>query len=121
MRAHPDIDIDVDLSFLSEESKTLALEFLELSKPKRKSLRERFPRTNEALIDILEEMLEINPAVRPTANQLLQNKIFDKVRMAKNEITSPFKIAVNFDKGLYAFDYEKQTMNPELGKKSKII
>ena len=41
--------------------------------------------------------------------------------MAKNETTSPFKIAVNFDKGLYAFDYEKQSMNPELGKKSKII
>ena len=61
MRAHPDIDIDVDLSFLSKESKTLALKFIELSKPKRKSLRARFPNTNEALLGILEEMLEINP------------------------------------------------------------
>jgi len=51
----------------------------------------------------------------------LQNKIFDDVRCAKNEVTSPFKIAVNFDKGIYAFDYEKNCMNPELGNKSEII
>jgi serine/threonine protein kinase len=61
MQIYPDLDEEVDLSFLSRDGKNLGLKFFELSKPKHKSLKEWFPLTDESLLAILEEMLQINP------------------------------------------------------------
>ena len=58
-----------------------------------------FPNTNKELINILEQMLEINPYFRPTAGELLKNKIFDEIRIRENEQMSRgnFKIQLDFD------------------------
>jgi len=43
-------------------------------------------------------MLEINPLFRPTASQLLENKIFDGVRVTENEKIEPMaKIKISID------------------------
>lgn len=40
----------------------------------------RFKKCSKELIDLLRSMLEFNPGLRPTAKQLLANKIFDNYR-----------------------------------------
>lgn len=51
-------------------------------------------------------MLEINPYFRPTAKECLQNKIFDKIRVAGLEVSAPFKINIDVDRNEHKFDYE---------------
>lgn len=46
---------------------------------------QRFPQTSQGLIDVLEQMLEFNPFFRPSANEILQDKLFDEIRQASNE------------------------------------
>ena len=47
-------------------------------------------------------MLEYNPYYRPTARQLLKNKIFDKVRVSEKQNIAPYKIVINIDKNEFA-------------------
>ena len=49
-------------------------------------------------MSIMMQMLEINPYFRPTAKQLLKNKIFDSVRIKENEVFANHKILINADK-----------------------
>jgi len=51
-------------------------------------------------------MLEFNPYFRPTAKELLRHKIFDKIRISKNEEASPSKIVVDIDKNEFKQSYE---------------
>ena len=55
------------------------------------------PDTNDALVDILESMTEFNPYFRPSAKELLKNKIFDSIRKKKLEEKAPYKIMVDTD------------------------
>ena len=56
-------------------------------------------------------MLEINPLFRPTASQLLENKIFDGVRVTENEKIEPMgKIKISIDTNLFKFDYENEKL-----------
>lgn len=50
-------------------------------------------------------MLQYNPYFRPTAKQLLQNKIFDSIRVPANEKKGPHKFVLNFDANEYKYDY----------------
>ena len=51
-------------------------------------------------------MLQVNPHLRPSAKILLQNKIFDSIRISKNEQSAPFKIQIPQDQNEYKFNYE---------------
>lgn len=42
-------------------------------------------------------MLQFNPDKRPSAQELLENKIFDKVRFKRQEMDAPYKIQLNVD------------------------
>ena len=57
-----------------------------------KSVAELFPDSKPELVELLDQMLEINPYFRPTAKDLLRNKIFDKVRVKSAELDAPYKI-----------------------------
>ena len=48
-------------------------------------------------------MLEFNPYYRPTARQLLKNKIFDGIRIPSIEERSPQKIVIDIDKNEFNF------------------
>ena len=55
-------------------------------------------------------MLEINPYFRPTASQLIESKVFDKIRVPRNEKLEPFsslKTKVKIDHNEYRYDYEQ--------------
>ena len=59
----------------------------------------------------MDSLLEYNPYFRPSAKELLSNKIFDEVRIKDNEIKSNGKcINIEMDKASsdYAFDYENE-------------
>ena len=55
-------------------------------------------------------MLSFNPEKRLTAEQCLQNKIFDPIRLPLLEKPSPYKITCNIDK-FDLFDYELLEQN----------
>lgn len=63
-------------------------------------------------------MLEYNPYFRPTAKQLLKNKIFDKIRDKNNEMKAPFKIVMNQNEDIDNFDYREMKFTNE---KVKVI
>ena len=54
-------------------------------------------------------MLEINPYFRPTASQMIESKIFDEIRVPRNEKLQPhssLKTKVKIDHNEYRYDYE---------------
>ena len=67
---------------------------------KGESISESFSFANPELRKMLESMLEFNPYFRPTAKQLLKNKIFDSVRIKSNEESTTHSIVVSADKNL---------------------
>ena len=60
----------------------------------------------------MESLLEYNPYFRPSAKEVLKNKIFDEVRIKENEKdTSGKAINIAIDKAgsEWVFDYEAET------------
>ena len=91
LQRFPSLDIESDLSFLTDGSAlSYTLKSLEISKlTKKSSLRERYSLSNPDLVKVLEQMLEINPYFRPSASQLIESKVFDKIRVPRNEKLEP--------------------------------
>jgi hypothetical protein len=58
-------------------------------------------------------MLEINPFLRPSAKLLLQNEIFDSVRINSNENPAPYKIKLLIDQDKGADSYDDVINNPQ--------
>ena len=56
-----------------------------------------FPSSNKELVNILTQMLEINPHFRPSARDLLKNKLFDSIRLKSVEISSKVRIKIKID------------------------
>ena len=48
-------------------------------------------------MDILSQMLQINPVYRTTAKDLLKNKIFDKIRNTKLEVGTKVRVEIEED------------------------
>ena len=53
-------------------------------------------------------MLCFNHYFRPTARELLKNKIFDKIRIPSIEEISPHKIVIDIDKNEYKQSYDDE-------------
>jgi mitogen-activated protein kinase 1/3 len=70
--------------------------------------RQMFPDSDPELIYLLEQMLTFNPYFRPSAKNLLQSKIFDRIRQPELERPAPFKLVITPDKGEFKQDYDKQ-------------
>ena len=65
-----------------------------------------FPETDSDLLRILESMLQFNPFFRPTAKELLQHHIFDKIRFSVNEADATHGIKIDMDENKYKRDYD---------------
>ena len=62
------------------------------------SLEKELSRSDPELVKLVMQMLEINPYYRPTAQQLLENKVFDSIRMPLIEcIETKYKYKVVVD------------------------
>ena len=84
-----------------------------------KKFQERFPKTNTELLHILEQMLQLNPCKRPTAEELIKNKYFDPIRQPNCEVITPKKLQfIPDEKSATSRDYEKSSCNDE---KKKIL
>ena len=58
-----------------------------------KGLRELYPDIgNDGFLELLEGMLRFNPSFRMTAGELLQHKIFDKLRVPQHEKPAPVQV-----------------------------
>ena len=64
-----------------------------------------FPGTYTTLLKILESMLQFNPFFRPTAKELLQHHIFDKIRFSINEADATHGIRIDIDENKYKRDH----------------
>ena len=105
------LDTESDLSFLTDDTaKSYTLKAMDTANSSKKSsLKERYSHSNPDLVAVLEQMLEINPYFRPTASQLIESKVFDKIRVPRNEKLEPFsslKTKVKIDHNEYRYDYE---------------
>lgn len=69
----------------------------------------KFPQTNPMIIELLNEMLQFNPYMRPTAKECLQCQLFDSIRVQGLESTAPFKINIDVDRNELKFDYEESS------------
>lgn len=77
----------------------------------RGSIKDIFPKTSDVVLDLLSQMLEFNPYLRPTAETLLEHKAFEKIRDRNVEIKAPHKIILHADFNEYQYDYEKECLN----------
>ena len=87
---------------------------------RKQSIKERFSETSPQLIELLEQMLQFNHYFRPTARELLRNKIFDQIRISSNEEASPSKIIVDIDKNEYKQSYGEENGKNGFDSKSMI-
>jgi serine/threonine protein kinase len=106
------LDPQYDLSFLSNaDEEEYCKEAMNIAgKHPAKKLQEVFSKSDPELMDILHSMLNMNPYLRPTADQLLKRKIFDDIRVPMNEVKAPHKIQISIDKNELKFDYEEEKM-----------
>ena len=83
----PNNDVDLDTSFLrNEEERDYHNQAKKIAQGSTsKTLSEKFNLSNNDLVEILSSMLEYNPKFRPSASQILKNKIFDCIRVQENE------------------------------------
>jgi serine/threonine protein kinase len=65
-----------------------------------------FPKKiKQRFLDLLQQILVFNPMERLTAKQILENPIFDCIRVSQNEQDAPYKVKFELDnEGV--FDYE---------------
>lgn len=61
------------------------------------SLQDQFPRTDKKIMRVIEALLQLNPAHRPTAKELLKWKVFDRMRIKEYEHSTPIKILIEVD------------------------
>ena len=64
-----------------------------------------FPHAQPEILEMLSQMLSINPFFRPTAKECLSNPIFDAVRDTTKEVSISQKIKLEIDSD-EAFDYD---------------
>ena len=80
------------MSFIMEEDTANYQNQLVSPEPKKKVLKSVFPHTSSGLLKILQDLLEFNPNFRVTAENCLQNPLFDAVRVQSLELPASHKI-----------------------------
>ena len=76
------------------------------------SFTELLPDSHDGLVEILESMTEFNPYFRPSAKDLLKNKIFDDIRLKSFEEEAPYRIMIDIDQNeLLKPNYEDDEQN----------
>lgn len=114
LRRYPQIDQKLDFSFgYSDEMDLYVNECLKQTKHA-SDIDQVFSKSNPELVKLLKQMLEINPYFRPSAKQLLKNKLFDKIRRKADVLQAPFRVKINIDEKEWAINYEDLDYKNEL-------
>ena len=77
----------IDTSFLTNNETIEYTEKLKsmVLKKQIETFTQQLPDSHDLLVEMLESMTEFNPYFRPSAKELLKNKIFDDMRVESNE------------------------------------
>lgn len=94
-----------DLSFISKPETVEYVKYLSSDKPKI-NFQRQFHKTNEELVGILTNMLEMNPYIRKKALDILKMDIFEDLKAQYPEymVPPPYKIMLDIDEQ-GAYDY----------------
>lgn len=102
-----------DLSFITEQQVLEYHKSLDKADPSTKSkdgrvqgLRQLYPHVdNDGFFELLEGMLQYNPALRITAAECLRHKIFDSLRVPQHEQPAPAQVQMPiYADGSYDYD-----------------
>ena len=77
LERYPELDVSKDFSFTTSINTTNYLSNIASKIKLKDSLKKRFSKSNPVIVSFLEQILELNPFLRPTAKQLLSNPIFN--------------------------------------------
>jgi serine/threonine protein kinase len=77
LERYPELDVSKDFSFTTSINTTNYLSNIASKIKLKDSLKKRFSKSNPEIVSFLEQILELNPFLRPTAKQLLSNPIFN--------------------------------------------
>jgi len=91
------VDTEKDLCFLTDKDKIQFVNKVVESKDATKPIKDQFLHSSDELVNILDQMLQFNPHFRPSASELLKNKIFDEYRKDELEQPPPCKIVIDID------------------------
>ena len=84
---------------------------------KRIKLSQYFDKTSKKLLGILKSLLELNPYLRTTANELLKNSLFDMIRVPEIEIAAESKVDQPWDQSnTYSYSQDKDLYFKDMGK-----
>jgi serine/threonine protein kinase len=89
-----------DYSFVKNADSKGYIQNIQSSYPRTRPLKQIFNLTNQSIIQVLEDLLAIDPSMRSSASDLLKNKIFDKIRDPVLEEKAPSKIYICENKTL---------------------
>ncbi len=64
-------------------------------------------------------MVQFNPYCRPTTNELLKHRVFDKIRLPTKHV-SKYNILIDIDTNEHKQDYELKYESNEMNNKDKI-
>lgn len=115
----PDLNKEFDLSFTSSDEQTTYVEKCISEKSSKSDLNTKFNKSSPELLDLLKQMLEINPHFRPSAKQLLKHRVFDSVRQEKDlkNAAAPFRVKIKMDQNEEAIDYQESNFRSDLKNK----
>ena len=112
----PKIDKESDLSFASSEEQITYVDNCITEKSSKSDISSKFSKSSPELVDLLKQMLEINPHFRPSAKQLLKHKVFDSVRQEQDSkmAAAHFRVKIKMDINEDAINYQESDFRPEL-------
>lgn len=116
---YPNINKTTDLSFVVHDEQSNYVEKLMDTMTQQSNISCKLHQSSPELVELLKQMLEINPYFRPSAKQLLKHKIFDNVRQENDKKSAPFKVKINIDENENAINYKNIDFKPEL--KTKML
>lgn len=90
---------DLDLSFITnfQAREYIDTVIVNSLKVQRINLSERYPGAKPKLIDLLDRLLEFNPAFRPTVDEALEHPVFKRIRNKEKEPAAKSAIKLSID------------------------
>lgn len=89
---------ELDVSFLETEEALQHLKGMSKGMPKKKDSLLAKMDPNDSFVELLRSMLEFNPYLRLSADELLKHRLFDDIRHEKNHVHSKSKLLLSIDK-----------------------
>lgn len=96
-----------DLSFISSKNAVNYVNNLTKNNKCQIDLDKIFPDIDPILIEMLKDMLQVNPYMRPSASELLKHPIFDSIRFKVLEKGCQNKVELEVDSD-QSYDYENE-------------